>query len=350
MINFKEYIEKREELDESLIGAGKSIGKFVGGSVGNLLGQTGRGVLNLGSGVGEVGLGALGAAGNIIKGTAQAAVGDKERSLRSFGKVKRNISNIGSGIVDAGKGAVQLAGAATGITPFLRGVQASSEEGIHPFSKDRNKAQELFGFNANKPEQEQEREQEREIKRSSISRPKPGDMFVLSPVTDSKNVVSYIDEVYKQEKEGKKLITYDAKEFVGNVLVSYSNCRNKNPKTDKKLDYILKEYFPEYKIIKMKTFESLGIRMDSGSILRIKNFINSVISLEIESKEEVTYLPEDPVRFRKDLIELHNNVLNTNNFSKNLSSGIKDLKKKVVRILNHYYPEKEVKIEVKKTS
>jgi len=342
MINFKEYIEKREEIDESLIGAAK----FIGGSVGNLLGQTGRAAWNLGKGATKVGLGTLGAAADTVAATAQAAVGDKERSLRSLGRAGRGISTVGSGIIDASKGAVQLAGAATGITPFLRGVQASSEEGIHPFSKDRNQAQELFGFNSNKPEQEQERE----IKRSSISRPKPGEVFFLSPITNSKNVVNYIDEVYKEEKEGKKLVTYDAKEFIGNILVSYSNCRSKNSKTDKKLDYILKEYFPEYKIIKMKTFESLGIKMDSGSILRIKNFINSIILLEIESKEEITYLPEDPAKFRKDLIELHNNVLNTDNYSKNLSSEIKDLKKQVVRILNHYYPEKEVKIEVRKTS
>jgi hypothetical protein len=348
MLTFKEYIEKREELDESLLDAGKSVGRFVGGFGGNLLGQSTRGLWNLGKGASKVGLGTLGTAANVVTGTAQAAIGDKERFLRSLGRAGKGISTVGSGIVDAGKGAVQLAGAATGITPFLRGVQASSEEGIHPFSKDRNQAQQLFGFNANKPEPEQE--QEREIKRSSIPRPKRGEVFFLSPITNSKNVVNYIDEVYKEEKEGKKLVTYDAKEFIGNVLVSYSNCRNKNPKTDKKLDYILKEYFPEYKIIRMKTFEGLGIKMDSGSILRIKNFINSIILLEIESKEEVTYLPEDPVRFRKDLIELHNNVLNTNNFSKNLSSEIKDLKKQVVRILNHYYPEKEVKIEVRKTS
>jgi len=342
MLTFKEYIEKREEIDESLTGAAK----FVGGFGGNLLGQSSRGLLNLGKGAAKVGLGALGAAADVVKGTAQASLGDTERSSRSLSSAKKRISTVGSGLVDASKGAVQLAGAATGVTPFLRGVQASSEEGIAPLSRERNSAQELLGLNANQAP----REKERKIKRSQIQRPKKEDLFVLSPVTDSKNVAHYISEAYKASQEGKKVITYDAKEFVSNLLISYSNHKNKNPKIDKKLNYILKRYFPNYKIIKMKSFESMGIQMNADSILKIKNFINSVIVLEVDNPEKITYLPEDSEKFRKDLIEIHNNVLNTKNFNKNIQGDIKDLKKQVLRILNHYYPEKEFKTETRKES
>ena len=342
MLTFKEYVENKEEIDESIVGAAK----FAGGFGGNLLGQSAKGLWNLGKGVTKVGLGSLGAATDVVKGAAQASLGDTERSSRSLNSAKTRISTVGSGLVDAGKGVTQLAGAATGVTPFLRGIQASSEEGISPLSKERNSVQKLLGLNANQVPQEKEKK----IKRSQIIRPKIEDIFVLSPVTTSINVAHYISEAYKASQEGKKVITYDAKEFVSNLLISYSNHKNKNPRIDKKLNYILKRYFPNYKIIKIKSFESIGIQMNPDSILKIKNFINSIIVLEVENPEKVTYLPEDSVRFRKDLIEIHNNVLNTKNFNKNIQGEIKDLKKQVIRILNHYYPEKEIKTEIRKES
>ena len=338
MLTFKEYVENKDELDESML----SVAKAVGGFGGNLLGQTARGFGNIIQGPGNAVLGALGAAGDVVSGSAHAMLGDKEKSSKSFRRAGNRISVAASGVGDTVKGAAQLGGALTGITPSLRAIQASSEEGMSPLSKDRSSNQKLFGLNATQVP----KEKERKIKRSLIQRPKIEDLFVLSPVTNSVNVERYIDQAYEISKKGeKKVITYDAKEFIKNILISYGNYKNKNSKTEEKLKHILEEYFPGHKILKIRSLESLNIQMNPENILQIKKFIDSIINLEIDSPgSDTTYVPGDSVQLRSDLIKLHNEVLNPKDFNKNLSGEIKELKKQVVRILNYYYPEKPIKL------
>lgn len=150
-MEFKEFLENEEaklfdagleQMDEVL---GTAL-KFLGGAGGNLISQGARGLGNAVSGIAQ---GALGTGQTALGGLQFAGGGSKQGKEN----LKRGISNLGQGVRSLGRGIAQTAGAATGITPVLRGAQAASEpmrmSGVYaPNAKNRTGAQDLFGLNS----------------------------------------------------------------------------------------------------------------------------------------------------------------------------------------------------------
>jgi hypothetical protein len=158
-MNFKEFIEKEEKelfeqgLDE-VIGSGL---KFIGGVGGNLISQSGRSIGNMAKGLSQ---GAIGA-GQGVLGSLQMASGGGQKGRETF---RKGLSNLGSGIGNLARGATQAGGVLSGVSPILRGAQASSEplglSGVYaPGSKNRTYTQDLLGLDSwEKPKPEEKKE------------------------------------------------------------------------------------------------------------------------------------------------------------------------------------------------
>ena len=118
--------------------------KFVGGAASNAGIQTGRGLGNLAKGVAR---GIDGAVETGVGGLQYLGGGGKKAKK----KLGSGVSKIATGGGEAIKGIAQLGGALSGITPLIRGAQASTER-FGPMSSKRNWLQKTFGLNAEEPE------------------------------------------------------------------------------------------------------------------------------------------------------------------------------------------------------
>lgn len=200
-MEFKEFLQKEEDelfdlgIDEVL---GSAL-KFLGGAGGNLISQVGRGSGNLATGLGQTALGA----GQGALSALQAAGGGLKRGKKTFDDA---FSNIRSGAGKIGRGAAQLGGALTGVTPLLRGAQATAEpigiSGIYaPGSDNRTSVQDVFGLDS----------WEKQHKKPSIS-VKPADSSVPK---EPDSVSKFLSDL---EKEHKSKTTPQPPEF--RMLVS----------------------------------------------------------------------------------------------------------------------------------
>lgn len=150
-MNFSEFLREEEELDllyEAIVEEGLVGGtlRALGGFGGNLVTQTARGVGNMVGGAGR----AVGGIGKVGLGAVQGLTGGGRRALSSIGS---GVSDIASGVGTAAKGAAQTAGAVSGVTPVMRGVQAATEKSFFtPMSNRRTGLQQAMGLNSWDPE------------------------------------------------------------------------------------------------------------------------------------------------------------------------------------------------------
>lgn len=150
-MDFRGFIQEEEELDllaEAIIEEGVvgSLLRGVGGFGGNLLTQTARGAGNLVRGAGKTAVGL----GRVGLGAVQGVTGAGREGLSNIGG---GISDVASGVGTAVRGAAQTAGALTGVTPVMRGVQAANEKSfLTPMSKRRTALQQAMGLNSWDPE------------------------------------------------------------------------------------------------------------------------------------------------------------------------------------------------------
>lgn len=163
-MEFREFLKEEEELDlfaaavleEGLGGVLRGLGGFGG----NLISQTGRGAYNLAGGLGRT----AGGIGSIGLGAVQGLTGggDAAKNLASGAR------DVLSGLGGSALGAAQVAGAASGLTPALRAVQAANEKGFFtPMSKRRTGLQRAMGLNSWDPEGDSRKDSEdhlRELK------------------------------------------------------------------------------------------------------------------------------------------------------------------------------------------
>lgn len=199
-MNFKDFLEEKElelfqeeMLEESLL----TPVKFAAGAAGNLVGQTARSVLNLGTGTVQ---GAVGA-GQTGLGALQYMGGGSKRGRESLGK---GVSNVLAGGNKIARGIAQGTGALSGITPFLRGAQAASEplKNLISPNKGRSPAQELLGFNSWDQPTEEPTKEAKPIRpeRAAATLPKK----TKKPDPSSPESPQYWDRV--KEMQGEKTI------------------------------------------------------------------------------------------------------------------------------------------------
>lgn len=150
-MNFSEFLREEEELellDEALLEEGVIGGSLraLGGFGGNLLTQTARGIGNVASGATQ----ALGGVGKVGLGAVQGVTGGGRKALSSIGS---GVSDVASGVGRALKGTAQAAGAVSGVTPTIRGIQAATEKSfLTPMSNRRTSLQQAMGLNSWDPE------------------------------------------------------------------------------------------------------------------------------------------------------------------------------------------------------
>lgn len=158
-MDFSGFFNEEEELDlisaaiveEGVVGGTL---RALGGFGGNLISQTGSGVANAVSGtaktVGGLAKMGLGAVQGLTGGGKQARA-----SLRSgAGDV---VSGLGTGL----KGIAQGVGAASGVTPTMRAIQAANEKSFFtPMSNRRTGLQKAMGLNSWDPEGDQKKDVE----------------------------------------------------------------------------------------------------------------------------------------------------------------------------------------------
>ena len=141
--------------------------------------------------------------GNLIKGTAQTgagllSVGDealaKAMGQGTKGRMTGGFRQIGTGLGNIGYGTRQA----------LIGSSPNSGPRIAEPKTSRN--------------------------------PQKDEIFILSPIANSSNVGRFIEKIYQAHKEDKSFRVVDAREFIKNILISYSNYKLKNPEIGSKLD------------------------------------------------------------------------------------------------------------------
>lgn len=146
-MDFSEFLKQEEELDliyEAIVDEGVLDGtlRAAKGFVGNLAGQTARGVagglMGLGKSAGGLGKIGLGAVQSLTGGAKQARV-----------NIASGASDFVRGVGDTVVGATKAAGALSGVTPTIRAMQAAGEDSLFtPMSNRRTGLQKAMGINS----------------------------------------------------------------------------------------------------------------------------------------------------------------------------------------------------------
>jgi len=150
-MEFSDFVREEEELDllyEAIVAEGIVGGTLrgLGGFGGNLISQTARGTGNIASGAAR----AVGGLGKIGIGAVQGVTGGGGHAVSSL---KSGVADLAGGVGTAAKGALQTAGAVSGVTPTLRGIQAAGERSFFtPMSNRRTAIQRATGMNSWDPE------------------------------------------------------------------------------------------------------------------------------------------------------------------------------------------------------
>jgi len=150
-MDFSGFLREEEELDllyEAIAAEGIVGGTLrgLGGFGGNLISQTAKGAGNIAAGA----AGAIGGVGKVGLGVVQGVTGGGHQAVSSIGS---GVSDFAKGLGTAAKGVAQTAGAVSGITPALRGIQASREKSFFtPMSSRRTAVQKAMGMNSWDPE------------------------------------------------------------------------------------------------------------------------------------------------------------------------------------------------------
>jgi len=330
MPSFKHYVEIKDEKNESI----GSAAKFAGGFGGNLIGQSVRGAGNAIKGVGQAVGGTLGAIGSLGASGAFGLLGNKDKVRERLKKSGEHISdNIGGGLKNIIKGIIQVGGAASFITPTLRGFQASQEKGVSGFNKNRNAAQKLLGLNSNKDEP-----------------------YIVEEIPS--NIIKakiFIDKLYEAIINGREVsLRKKPEEFLKELIpvMHAVTSKYKNEELNKKFKYILKTYFPNFEIIELNVGTFISMITSNLSFSKDSTIVEYINYLHNKSqKNNVIIITNNDEIFFKELILIHNNYLSSKNTNdKEDIEFIKALKNKTIDVINKFFPNKKIKLNKKTAS
>lgn len=318
MLNFKDYFKKEESFNPV---------NFVGGFAGNLLGQGAKSAANIAKGAGKTAAGLLGTAGGMVGGISHKILGSEENTKGSVNLVKSSAALIGSGLGDIVKGIVQLGGATSLITPFLRGMQASSESIVPKrFNRNRNYIQRLLGLNSNKETP-----------------------FIINGAPkDSQEMIFLIDKWYEEAINNREIQVRGKPEiFIKKLMVLY-NSTTTSVQLNKKIKYLLNTYFSNFEVVVIEAGKLLHT-IDQEVFYSDSKIIRYIEFLYEKSKDpNVVLITQDNNLFVKELIKIHNEYLSSKNLvlgkkSKDTSAYMSHMKNKIIDIIARFFPNKTIK-------
>lgn len=319
MLNFKDYLKKQEEAFNPV--------NFVGGFATNLGSQGIKSATNIAKGVGKTAAGSIGAVAGVIGGASHGLLGSKENTKKSIDLVKKSAGVFGDGLKDVVKGIIQLGGAATLVTPFLRGMQASAEPFTPKrFNRNRSQAQKLLGLNSD--------------------RETP---LVLNGVPGTKEeIIKMIEEWYEEAIHKREIQVKGKPEIFITKLMELYNSIETDAGLNKKIKYLLNTYFSNFEVIVIEAGKFLN-RIDQEVFYSNSKIIEYIEFLYEKSKNSnVVLITQNNKTFLDELIKIHNDYLS----SKNLIMGkkdpetakyIQDLKNKIIDIIATFVPNKKIK-------
>lgn len=313
MLNFKNYIEE-EIKKESML----SPIKFLGGFGGNIIGQGLKGAGNAAGGSITAGMSTLGSLANLTAAGAYGLIGNKEAAKKRLKASYGNIKKIGGGLKDIIKGTIQIGGAASLVTPTLRGFQAANEPLTMGMNKNRNKIQKALGLNSNKETP-----------------------YIISDIPENiVEVKKFIEDFYEQtknkreikiakkpEKFLKKLITF------GVATLEKYNDKNLNYK----FKFLLNTYFPNFEIVEIKAGSFLK-EIDSQKFYEdslIVQYINYLYEKSI--KEKVVLITNNDKIFILELKNIYKYYLKETNLNNSKEEIVAtELKQKIKKIVEKF--------------
>jgi hypothetical protein len=313
VLNFKEYI-KEEIKKESVL----SPIKFLGGFGSNIFGQGIKGASNAAlGGLGTV-AGTVGSLANLFAGTAYGALGNKEAKKERLKASYNNLKSAGIGLKNIIVGAVQIGGAASLVTPTLRGFQAAREPLTLGFNKNRNKLQKALGLNSNKETP-----------------------FVIDDVPeDAKKNKEFIEEFYEQTMNKREVkITKKPEKFLKKLIKigipTLEMYKDKN--LNYKFKFLLNTYFPNFEIVEIKVglflneIENQKFYEDS----LIVQYINYLY--EKSTKDKVILITNNDKIFILELKNIYKYYLEDKNLNNPKEEVIaKELKEKIKKIVEKF--------------
>lgn len=321
MLTFKEYLE----LSENDISEG--------------LGSTAAGIADAGvSAAGTFGKQIFRGLGNTAWGGTKAAANVAGSVFGSKESRKKSRENLGSNLGQVTRGVAQA------VTSPAAAVWRGVEAGRNPFSamKSGGGWGEMLGVRKNpqtappKINAQPTGSQQQVVRAKKEIKPgNQGPYFIPEIQNDLK---SYIENMYDAHMLGKELTLINQKPevFIKNLMIKYINYPEKTKDLDLKLKIILKKYFSQIKIKNLETPEDLEISLSKGNINRISSYINHLYSHISTKQEEEILLPKNVKSFIKSLKLIHNEVLSETGFNKNLQVKLKELKSRLVEIMNYY--------------
>jgi len=318
MLSFKNFVKQEEAFNPV---------NFAGGFATNLASQGIKSIGNLARGVGKTALGAVGTASGLVGGASHRILGDEENSNKSIDFAKKSIKTIGTGLTDIVKGTIQLGGAASLVTPFLRGMQASAEP-MTPkrFNRNRNKIQRTFGLNSNKETP-----------------------FIINGVPNNiEEMIKMIEEWYEEAINNREIQVKGRPEiFVKNLMKLY-NSNEADIKINKKIKYLLNTYFSNFEVLIIEAGKFLQ-KIDNEIFFSNSRIVEYIEFLYNKSKSpNVILITQNNKIFLEELLKIYNNYLS----SKNLMLGkkdpgsakyIQDLRNKIIEIIARFLPNKKIK-------
>lgn len=313
MLEFKKYINEeiqKESITDPL--------KFLGGFATNLVGQGLRGAGNLIKGGAETVAGGISSASNLVSAGVYELLGNKKQASQNVKNFGSGISLIGKGLKGIVKAVIQLGGAASGITPTLRGFQAANEKGISGFNKNRNSTQKLLGLNSNEETP-----------------------YIIDNLPNSAvDAKEFIDNFYYQTKIGREIkINKKPEKFLKRfvllgILVSG---KYKDPELNDKFKFLINTFFPNFEVIELNVGTFLNKTKDifyyNSDIVQYINYL-----YEKSLKDKVIIITNSDSLFFKELELIYKQYLKSDKPED--QEIIDDLKNKVKEAGKKFWPNK----------
>jgi hypothetical protein len=313
VLNFKDYI-KEEIKKESVL----SPIKFLGGFGGNIIGQGIKGVSNAAKGSIGASTSTLASLGNLMASSAYGMLGNKEAAKDRAKASYKNLESTARGLKDIIVGAIQIGGAATLITPTLRGFQAANEPLSRGFNKNRNKIQKTLGLNSNKETP-----------------------YIISDVPNNMvEIKKFIEDFYEQTKNKREVkITKKPEKFLkklitfGAVALEKYNDKNLNYK----FKFLLNTYFPNFEVVEIKVGAFLN-EIDSQKFYENSMIIEYINYLYEKSlKDKVILITNNDKIFILELKNIYKKYLDIKNTNNPKEEEVaKELKEKIKKIVEKF--------------
>lgn len=312
-MKFKEYLEEKE-IDEGIANA--------------LSGVVDAGV----SGIGTLGKQIVRGAGNTISGAAGVAAHGLSRVFGDKKSREDAKEKLSSSMARTGRGIAQIA--TSPIASLARGWEA----GRDPFSRMKTDSGsgwgEMMGLRRKKKSGGGAVKSAANKEKTSTNVDK--DIYFLS-IAIPDDVEMYVDKIYKAIKQGKRvvLLGMTPKDYLSKLMTKYSGV-HKNRNTTAKLRFIVTELFSYYKFNKLILLGDQNIELDANNIQKISEHINKLFDYINNQELDIILVPEDKKLFAKEMLTIHNFVLDKSKFNKNLSGMVRSLRSKAKSIVDYY--------------